>query len=367
MATATHLLNLDCAALEQWLAQVGSPRFRARQVLEWVYERFVTSFDAMRNVPADLRRRLAGEFVIAASQVSRRAESQDGTIKLLLAWPDGATSECVLIPDDARRTACIGSQVGCPVQCVFCASGIGGMERNLAAGEIVEQAWRIAALCAEYGGRLSNIVLMGAGEPLANLSAVLAAVRTINADWGLGVGARRITISTVGLPSQIRKLAREHLQVNLALSLHAPNDELRRQIIPWAAKIPLSELLSACQYYFKETGREITLEYILLGGMNDLPRHAEELARFAAQLRCNVNLIRYNPVPGLPYERPTAQASQRFQDILRRHGVNTHLRRSRGLDIDAACGQLRRSAMADPLVSLNVAAPLTPSATATPT
>jgi 23S rRNA (adenine2503-C2)-methyltransferase len=201
--------------------------------------------------------------------------------------------------------------------------------------------------------QLNNIVMMGSGEPLANYQHVMAAIRILNAPWGLHIGARKITISTVGLPKQIRKLADEGLQVNLALSAHAPNDQLRRELIPWAEQIGLAELVAACRHYFEKTGREITFEYILLAGVNDRAEHAEQLAKLVKQLRCNVNLIRYNPVSPLPFGRPTSDATTRFQAILRKSGVNAHVRKSRGMDIDAACGQLRRRAQADALVTLS--------------
>jgi len=338
------LLGLDRAELEAWCEAESLPKYRAGQILSWIYAKLVTTFDAMTDLPADLRRRLDEAFVIQTAEVARRAESNDGTIKTLLRWSDGATCECVMIPDGDRRTACIGSQVGCPVQCVFCASGLEGLERNLTRGEILEQLLCVARDSRVGGGRLSNVVFMGSGEPLANYDEVMAAVRTLHAPWGVGLGARRITISTVGLPARIRRLSDEKLPVNLALSLHAPNESLRREIIPWAGKIRLDELVAACRFYFERTGREITLEYILLGGVNDGASHADELATLCSQLRCNVNLIRYNPVEPLPFRRPTPQAAARFQESLRRRGVNSHLRRSRGLDIDAACGQLRRKA-----------------------
>lgn len=379
MGERVHLLDLDLAALENHFDAAGLPRYRAGQVLEWVYQQFARTFDEMTNLPRALRTRLADEFDIYTSTIARRAVASDSVIKWLLQWPDGAACECVLIPDDDRRTACISSQVGCPVGCVFCASGLDGLERNLTCGQIVEQALRVARACAlgddesppaagdrverpaarpvtqAVPARLSNIVFMGSGEPLANYGPVVRSIRTLHAEWGLGLGARRLTLSTVGLPSQIRRLAEENLPINLALSLHAPNEALRRKIIPWAALTPLSELIDACRYYFDRTGREITLEYILLGGVNDRPSHAEELARFTRQVRCNVNLIRYNPVDLLPYARPTAEAAKRFQHVLRARGVNAHLRRSRGLDIDAACGQLRRRSLPAPRVRVTVA------------
>ncbi len=337
-----HLLDLDPEELRLWFAERGEPAFRSTQVLEWVYQRGASTFDEMTNLSKELRSKMSAEFVVCRSEVLRRAQAQDGTVKLLLAWPDGATSECVLIPAETRHTACISSQVGCPAGCRFCASGIGGLERNLTSGEIVEQVVRIRAEAAATGNRLSNVVFMGLGEPLANYDAVVRAVRRINAPWGLDIGARKITISTVGLAKQIRRLADEGLQLNLALSLHAPTDLLRQDLIPWAEKITLADLVEACRYYFDATGREITLEYILLSGTNDRPIHAAQLAGFAKKLRCNVNLLRYNPVEGLAYARPSSQAAHAFVESLRSHGVNAHIRTSRGLDIDAACGQLRR-------------------------
>lgn len=342
-----HLLELDLLELTEWFTANGEPGFRAKQVMQWVYERGATDFAAMTNLSKALRERMEAEFVVFRSEVVRRAVSQDGTIKLLLRWPDGATSECVLIPTETRRTACISSQVGCPARCRFCASGLGGLERNLTSGEIVEQAMRVSAESTASGGRLSNVVYMGLGEPLANYDNVMRSVRTLNASWGPNIGARKITISTVGLPKMIRRLADEGLQLNLALSLHAPSDDLRAELIPWAEKIGLQELSSACGHYFKKTGREITLEYILLHGVNDRQPHAAQLARFCRQFRCNVNLLRYNPVEGLPYERPTSDAAHAFVEYLREHGVNAHIRTSRGLDINAACGQLRRKEQAE--------------------
>ncbi len=336
----TALLGLTRDRLAAWLAERGHPRYRADQVLEWVYGHGVESFDDMTSLPKQLRADLAGSMTLYASKVVKRSDSADGTVKLLLRWPDGCTSECVLIPDEPRRTACISTQVGCPVGCVFCASGLDGLARNLTAAEIVEQALRVRRLCAPE--RLTNVVFMGLGEPLANYAATLAAVRTINAPWGLGIAARKITVSTVGLPSQMKRLAEENLQITLALSLHAPNDDLRRRLIPWAESVTIAALVEACRAYFDRTGREVTLEYVLLAGMNDQPGHAVELADLCRQMRSNVNLIPYNGVPGLPYEAPSEPDRHRFLRLLRERGVNAHLRRSRGPDIAAACGQLRR-------------------------
>lgn len=361
-----HLLDFTFDEFAAWCDEVKLPAFRARQVFEWVYAKNVRDFAGMTNLAKPLREQLAGDWLIDTSIEKRRRRATDGTTKLLLAWPDRATSECVLIPDDKRRTACISSQVGCPVGCAFCASGLLGFERNLTTGQIVEQVIRIRDLVAEASARpddekpgllddpntpagkaprLSNIVFMGLGEPLANYRSVLKAIRIINAPWGLNIGARSITVSTVGLPKQIRILADEGLQINLAISLHAPNDELRKEIIPWAEKIPLDEIIAAARYFFDKTGREVTLEYLLLAGVNDQTEHAYELVRICRKMRCNINLIRYNPVPNLPFERPDSYSCHRFSERLRERGVNAHVRSSRGLDIDAACGQLRRSSI----------------------
>lgn len=341
----THLLSRSLSELAAMLEPLGEPAYRATQIMQWIYERGATTFDSMTNLSKSLREKLAERFDVFTSEIARRAAATDGTVKLLLRWPDGETSECVMLPSEHHITACISSQVGCPVGCRFCASGLDGLKRNLTAGEIVEQVLRVSAEAVASGGRLSNLVFMGLGEPLANYANVVKAIHAINADWGPNIGARKITVSTVGLPKQIRKLADEGLQLNLALSLHAPNDELREQLIPWAEKISIAELVDACRYYFDETGREITLEYALLHGTNDSPDHARDLARFARKLRCNVNLLRYNPVDLLPYQRPSSEDAFAFQQELRKHGVNAHIRKSRGLDIDAACGQLRRKEM----------------------
>ena len=238
-----------------------------------------------------------------------------------------------------RRTACISSQIGCAVGCRFCASGLGGLDGNLTAGQMVEQVWQLGRL--PRAGRISHVVFMGMGEPLANLDAAIGAVRILMADWALGISGRRITISTVGLPGPIRRLAEAELPVTLAISLHAPDDELRRELIPWAQRVSIHQLVDAGRYYFSRTGREVTLEYILLREVNDRPEHARALAEVARKLRSNVNLIRYNEVKGLPFSRPSADAVHAFQRVLRSRGVNAHIRASRGRDIAAACGQLR--------------------------
>ncbi len=347
------------------------PRFLGKQVLDWVYAKGVTDPQAMTNLSKLNRERLASLIDFEQGVLITEQVATDGTRKLLLGWPraderasaseslalpllgEGEPSaiptsrqtECVMIPNPERRTACVSSQIGCPVGCAFCASGIGGLDGNLTTGRIVEQVWRLGQIersdSPDGTGRISHVVFMGMGEPLANIANVTNAIRIINAPWGLGISARRITISTVGLPAAIRKLCDFEIPVTLALSLHAPNDELRRKIIPWAEYSTVVELLDACDEWFRKTGREITLEYILLGGFNDQPEHAKELAGLARRLRANVNLIRYNEVKGMPFSRPATEDVLAFQAILRDRGANTHIRSSRGRDIAAACGQLR--------------------------
>lgn len=351
MSSRTNLLDLSPAQFEALLEATSEPTYRAQQVFEWVFRHLVTDFGDMSNLPAALREQLDRDYSILVAQELNRAVAADGTTKFLLQWPDGATTETVMIPSQdrrsggptrQRRTVCLSTQVGCDVGCRFCASGIGGAQRNLTVGEVIEQALRVAQHLHEQGDRLSHVVFMGMGEPLANYDVTVASVRHLIAAWGLGLAQRRITVSTVGLPTQIEKLAREGLQTTLALSLHAPNEELRRDLIPWAKGVPLARLLEACETYFEVTGREITLEYCLLAATNDSPEHAAQLAAIARRLHAHVNLLMYNPVVGLPFDRPSDFEAHDFLATLRRRGVNAHLRQSRGLETDAACGQLRR-------------------------
>ena len=338
------------------------PAYRADQILDWVYGRHVINPLEMNNLSLRDREVLAQRLCFTRGRVVRHQSATDGTQKLLIEWNDARPptapnhslavvagqpqTECVMIPAQdttrSRRTACVSSQVGCPVGCRFCASGLGGLEGNLTAGQIVEQVWRLGMLSDL--GRITNVVFMGMGEPLANFDQVARAVRTLMADWALGISGRKITISTVGLPAQIRRLAELDLPVTLAISLHAPNDEVRRRIIPWAEFVTMAQLLEAGRYYFERTGREITLEYVLLHAVNDRPEHARELAQVARELRSNINLIQFNEVPALPYQRPGDAEVRRFRDILAQAGVNVHIRASRGRDIAAACGQLRHEA-----------------------
>lgn len=332
-----HALEQFPRDIEAIVAELGMPEFATKQILSWIYEKGVDNVDAMTNISKRYRDLLDERLYFRRSSKVVEKIASDNTRKLLLAWDEGSKkTETVMIPTPKRNTACVSSQVGCPVGCTFCASGLDGLEGNLDVGQIVEQVILLGA------DSISNIVFMGMGEPLANYDAVTRAIRILNAPWGCGIGARKITVSTVGLPAAIERLATFDIPVTLALSLHAPNDELRKQLIPWAKFAPIEDLLKSCANYFSATGREITLEYLLLSGVNDRIAEAKELAELCHTLRCNVNLIRYNEVESIAFKRPQSAQVRRFQETLQNAGVNAHIRASRGRDIDAACGQLKR-------------------------
>jgi len=329
------LLELTPQELADLVVGLGQPRYRADQLRDWVYGKAVTDPAKMGNLPGDF----VEQFDILTSRLAEQADSRDGTIKLLLELADGEHVETVLIPAGNRATACLSTQVGCGMGCAFCASAIGGLKRDLTAGEILQQVIHLRQVA---GRRVSNVVFMGIGEPLANYDATVAAIRALIDPERFGISARSITVSTVGLPKQIRRLAREGLAITLALSLHAPHDILRRQLIPASNAASLEEILSAAEVFFKSRKREVTLEYILLGGVNDTQLCAEGLIKIARRLRCNVNLIRYNAVEALGFLPPSQGGVRHFAHRLRQRGVNVHIRRPRGQDIAAACGQLRR-------------------------
>lgn len=344
MSESSHIFDHDPQSLRELVGSLGMPAFRAAQILQWVYEKGVCDWQQMTNLSRADRDKLAACLDIQRSQLAAHQLATDGTQKLLLHWSGVGETECVMIPSDPprsshRRTACISSQVGCPVGCRFCASGLGGLQNNLTTGQIVEQVWRLNQL--DDVDRISHVVFMGMGEPLSNFTAVTGALRTLTAEWATHISARRITLSTVGLPAQIRRLADVGLPINLAISLHAPNYNLRRELIPWADYVSIDQLIHAANDFFDATSREVTLEYILLGGVNDQSEHARQLASLTRRMRCNVNLIRYNEVKSLPYQRPATEDVHRFQKVLQQASVNTQLRASRGRDIAAACGQLR--------------------------
>ena len=349
-----RFFGLPAAVFDSQVVEWGWPRFRGKQVRDWVYQKLKPAAQAMTNLSANDRQLLSQRAEFCTAQITIDQRSSDGTQKLLLTWPNQSAAETVMIPDADRRTACVSSQVGCPVGCKFCASGLNGVKGSLTADQIVEQVYQLNLILAASKTHITNIVFMGMGEPLANYANVMSAVRVLHDPDCFNIGARRITISTVGVPAKMRELAEEDLPINLAISLHAPNETLRRELIPWAEHFSLDDILSAARYYFDRTGREITLEYILLSNVNDQPEHARELARLCKTLRANVNLIRYNQVEGLPFIRPTSDAVMKFQEILRSAGVNAHVRKSRGRDIDAACGQLRRKQQAQAPVSISL-------------
>jgi 23S rRNA (adenine2503-C2)-methyltransferase len=350
MADATvvqrrHLLEMSRGDLAAWLSERGQRGFRADQIRKAVFGRRVDDFAAMSDLPAALRAELAAELSLYAGTVAARRTAADGTEKLLLRFADGDDVECVLMFEDDRTTACISTQVGCAMGCVFCASGLDGVTRSLTAGEVLEQLVHARnRLPAEE--RISHIVVMGMGEPLANLDNVLAALDVATSPAGLGVSARHVHISTVGLPAMIRKLARSGKPYHLAVSLHAPDDQLRNRIVPTNESVGLGAILEAADSYQAETGRQVTYEYVLLGGVNDAPDQAEMLGRLLKGRRAHVNLIPFNDVSGLPYRGPGRQALSQFVEALRRHGVSVKTRKRKGADIDAACGQLRRAALA---------------------
>lgn len=295
----------------------------------------------MSDLGKGLREQLAESFSLWSSQILTHQQAADGTEKLLLRLPTGGEIECVLLRDGERRTICVSSQVGCAMGCVFCASGLNGVERSLTSAEIIEQMLRLARLLPPEE-RLSHIVMMGMGEPLANLPGVLGALDFATNPQGLGISARRITISTVGIPRSIRKLADLDCRYHLAVSLHAPNDELRNRLVPVNHRIGIQPILEATDYFFEKTGRRLTFEYVLLAGINDQPQHATELAELLHGRCALLNVIPYNPVRGLPYATPSPDAIHKFRKILEQHGITIKFRQRKGDDINAACGQLRR-------------------------
>lgn len=320
----------------------GARSFHAASVRRWLLARGATSVDAMTDLPKDFRAALAAAYRLRSTQLALVRDSDDGTKKMLIELADGQTIESVLIPEADRTTLCMSTQVGCGVRCAFCASGMLGVVRNLTPGEMVEQfLWARETLAREQR-ELTNVVVMGGGEPLNNFENLKVALETINHKDGLGFGARRITVSTIGIPSKIDHMEELGKQVNLAVSLHAPNEELRGRLIPGLDRVPLSEVLAAARRYFERTGREITFEYVVLKDTNDRPEHAQQLVRLLRGMRGKVNLIPWNPVGDLPFARPERDAVDTFAMILDEGGIKCTVRRPRGRDIDAACGQLRR-------------------------
>jgi 23S rRNA (adenine2503-C2)-methyltransferase len=336
-----HLLQLDLPSLRQWLTERGLPAYRAGQIQRWLFQHRVREMGDMRNLPGALRDLLADSFRLWEFRMALVSQAEDGTEKLLLEHADGGKIECVLLREGQRRSICISTQVGCAMGCVFCASGLLGVDRNLTTGEILEQVLRLQQRLPATE-RLSHVVVMGMGEPLANLDQLLPALDRVSTADGLGISVRRITISTVGLPAAMRRLARHARHYHLAVSLHAPNDELRNQLVPVNRQIGLREVLRAADEYFAVSGRRLTYEYVLLADVNDAPEHARQLAQLLRGRPALLNVIPYNPVVGLPYRTPLESSLGRFQRLLEQGGVNVQFRQQRGDAIQAACGQLRR-------------------------
>jgi 23S rRNA (adenine2503-C2)-methyltransferase len=367
-----HVLDQSAEQLRTWLIEHDQRPYRAAQIRKWLYEKRADSWEQMSDLPRGLREQLASEFDIWSAEIAVHRKDDDGTEKLLLTLADGAGRapaaieegaagsnlaaapsegpsqiECVLLRDDKGHSSmCISTQVGCAMKCAFCATGLGGMTRNLTSGEILEQMLQLQRLLKPEE-RLSHVVCMGMGEPLANLQRLMPALAAASAKDGLGIGARKITISTVGLPAGIRRLAEQNCQYHLAVSLHAPNDELRTQLMPTNRHIGIEAVLAAADEYFQKTGRRVTYEYILLAGVNDGPTEGKQLAALLRGRPSLINLIPYNPVRGLKFRTPRPGAVARFVEILEQGGLNVAIRHRKGARIEAACGQLRR-AMAAP-------------------
>ena len=401
------ILDVPADTLRAWLAERGQPPMRVSQIRKQVLANRATAFEDMSDLPKQLRAELADAFSVFSMRVEKHLHARDDTHKLVLRLADDRMIEAVLIQDDGRATACISTQVGCGMGCVFCASGLNGVVRNLTAGEMLEQlvlmrnltprplaqeptppaplpkgkgesdvslrstspapsaaseasasdspfplgrgaggvgSWGAGGVGSSLATRLTHIVVMGMGEPLANLDNLLAALAVAGDKNGLGIGARHVTISTVGLPAKIRALAISGKQYSLAVSLHAPNDELRTRIVPTNDKTGLDAILAAADEFYAKTGRQVTYEYVVLGGLNDQPQHARQLAGLLTGRKAHVNLIPWNDVEGLPYQRPHDDDLQHFIDTLRKAGVSVKVRKRKGSEIDAACGQLRRRA-----------------------
>ncbi|MBO8127685.1 MAG: 23S rRNA (adenine(2503)-C(2))-methyltransferase RlmN [Peptococcaceae bacterium] len=333
------LKDLDLAALEKQVVAWGQPRYRGRQLAEWIFKKGVTDFDDMTNLPADFRSQLQHEAEITRLVVLKKLVSDSGdTVKYLFGLADGGAVEGVLMKHNYGRTACVSTQVGCRMGCLFCASALGGWERNLTAGEIYDQ---VLTIQKDEGCRISHIVVMGTGEPLDNYEHTMRFIDNISAPYGLLISPRRITLSTCGLVPAIRRLAGERRGLTLAVSLHAPNDELRNRLVPVNRRYPLGELIPACRDYAAATGRRVSLEYALLRGYNDRPELAHQLAELSSGWLCHVNLIPVNVVPERGFYPPSRKRIQYFKNILMQHGIPVTIRKEMGADINAACGQLR--------------------------
>jgi 23S rRNA (adenine2503-C2)-methyltransferase len=342
MNNPRNIYDLDKKELKRLMADLGQPSYRADQVWHWIYDQFVSDFNAMTNLPKELRRELPDHLrLIPWEPITEQTSKDDQTKKVLFKLADGNFIETVLMRYQKRRTLCISTQAGCAMGCVFCATGQMGFYRNLTAGEIVQQVMFFARELSIQGERVTNIVMMGMGEPLHNYENTLSALDILTDEEGFNLGARKITISTVGLVPAIRRYADEGRQTPLAVSLHAATKKERNELIPISRKWSLAELIDACHYYVSKTGRRITFEWALIEGENDTQNQARLLSQLVKGLLCHVNLIPLNPTAGYGGKPPSHERVEAFQDELRRHGVSSTVRVRRGIDIQAGCGQLR--------------------------
>ncbi len=346
MQSKKNLYNLTRNEMEMFVLELGQPRFRAKQLWHWLYRQFVTSFDEMRNLPKAFRQALANEATLGTLQEVAEINSSDGqTKKWLLELPDHEKIEAVLMHYNARRTACISVQIGCAYACAFCATGRMGLIRNLTAGEIVSQVVYLEQALRPEKKKdnthaLTNIVFMGMGEPLANYTQMLKAVAILNDKEGLNLGARRMTLSTVGLVPAIRQLAKEPVKVNLAVSLHSPLDEIRSELVPINKQYPIAALMNAVRDYIAKTGRRLTFEYSMINEVNDTPEQAHALGHLIKGMLVHVNMIPLNPVPGSPWPASDPERINVFAEILTSYGISATVRMRRGIDVAAGCGQL---------------------------
>jgi 23S rRNA (adenine2503-C2)-methyltransferase len=335
------IYTLQLHELKEWLKENNEKAFRAEQIFDWLYTKRVTSFEDMTNLSKGLRDILSANFSLTTLKTIIQQESADGTIKFLFELHDGYSIETVLMRHDYGNSVCVTTQVGCRIGCTFCASTLGGLKRNLEAGEIVAQVVKVQQALDETDERVSSVVIMGIGEPFDNYDSMLSFLKIINHDKGLNIGARHITVSTSGIIPKIYKFADENLQINFAISLHAPNTEIRSRLMPINRAYKLPDLMDSIRYYINKTGRRVSFEYGLFGGVNDQVEHAEELAKLIKNVKCHVNLIPVNYVPERDYVRTPKDQIFAFEKTLKNHGINVTIRREHGHDIDAACGQLR--------------------------
>lgn len=335
------IYSLQLGELEDWLIDQSEPKFRAKQIFDWLYVKRVDAFSEMTNLSKELREKLVQSFEITTLEVAVKQESKDGTIKFLFELQDGYTIETVLMRHEYGNSVCVTTQVGCRIGCTFCASSIGGLKRNLEAGEIVAQVLTVQKALDATDERVSQVVIMGIGEPFENYDEMMGFLKIINHDKGLNIGARHITVSTSGIVPKIYDFADESLQINFALSLHAADNETRSRLMPINRAYDLDKLMEAIEYYVNKTNRRITFEYGLFGGVNDQVHHAKALAKLIKHLNCHVNLIPVNHVPERDYVKTSKEDIFKFEKELKRKGINATIRRNQGADIDAACGQLR--------------------------